>query len=99
MKIRPFNDMYNTDIHKYFNAREVCEVTDELGAEYIGAGLAELVEEKERAEPTPEPFGNSEQLLEAETPEPPEDQPEEMPEEANDQQAAETPKKARARKK
>lgn len=84
MKIRPFYNMYNIDMHKYFNAREVYDVSDELGAEYIGTGLAEAVEEKARAEPTPEPFGNSEKLPEAE---PVEEQPE-----------AETEKKPRTRK-
>lgn len=68
MKIKPRFEMYNTDLHLRFSPGVTADVPDELGAEYIGAGFAEAVEEKARAEPTQEPFGNTEKLTEAEEP-------------------------------
>lgn len=71
MKIRPINEMYNADLHRLFMPGVVADVPDELAQEYIAAGNAAPVEEKARAEPTPEPSGNPGQLPEAEKPKKP----------------------------
>ena len=54
MKIKPSFEMYNTDLHLWFSPGVTADVPDELAQEYIEAGYAAPVEEKARAEPTPE---------------------------------------------
>lgn len=71
MKIKPLCEMYNVKYRIYCNPGVPVDVPDELAQEYIAAGNAVPVEEKARAEPTPEPSGNPGQLPEAEKPKKP----------------------------
>lgn len=54
MKIRPLLEMYNMDLCRRFAPGVIADVPEELAQEYIAAGSAVPVEEKARAEPTPD---------------------------------------------
>lgn len=54
MKIRALFEMYNTETRQYFRQGETYDVPEDLAREYIADKHAEPVEEKARAEPTPD---------------------------------------------